>query len=79
MQSGHSDLSVILQVSAVEGCTLSGVPLLCPSGLTRHEIIFERLPGPLVVSRTRASPSCICVHVGGTGVRDYNIYTGQRS
>ena len=27
IQSGHSDLSVISQVSAVEGCPLSGVPL----------------------------------------------------
>ena len=30
IQSGHSELSVISQVSAVEGCPLSGVPLyLC--------------------------------------------------
>ena len=27
IQSGHSELSVISQVSAVEGCPLSGVPL----------------------------------------------------
>ena len=27
MQSGHSEMSVILQVSAIEGCPLSGVPL----------------------------------------------------
>ena len=27
IQSGHSELSVISQVSAVEGCLLSGVPL----------------------------------------------------
>ena len=27
MLSGYSELSVILQVSAVEGCRLSGVPL----------------------------------------------------
>ena len=34
VQSGHSELSVISQVSAVEGCPLSGVPLylsICPS------------------------------------------------
>ena len=29
IQSGHSELSVISQVSAVEGCLLSGVPLYC--------------------------------------------------
>ena len=28
IQSGHSELSIISQVSAVEGCPLSGVPLL---------------------------------------------------
>ena len=27
IQSGHSELSVMSQVSAVEGCPLSGVPL----------------------------------------------------
>ena len=27
IQSGHSELSVISQVSAIEGCLLSGVPL----------------------------------------------------
>ena len=27
IQSGHSELSVISQVSAAEGCPLSGVPL----------------------------------------------------
>ena len=27
IKSGHSELSVISQVSAVEGCPLSGVPL----------------------------------------------------
>ena len=27
IQFGHSELSVILEVSAVEGCPLSGVPL----------------------------------------------------
>ena len=27
IQSGHSELSIILQVSAIEGCPLSGVPL----------------------------------------------------
>ena len=27
IQSGHSEMSVILQVSAVEGCPLSRVPL----------------------------------------------------
>ena len=27
IQSGHSELSVISQVSAIEGCPLSGVPL----------------------------------------------------
>ena len=29
IQSGHLKLSVISQVSAVEGCLLSGVPLYC--------------------------------------------------
>ena len=27
IQSGHSEMSIISQVSAVEGCPLSGVPL----------------------------------------------------
>ena len=27
IQSGHSEMSIIMQVSAVEGCLLSGVPL----------------------------------------------------
>ena len=29
IRSGYSELSVISQVSAVEGCPLSGVPLYC--------------------------------------------------
>ena len=32
IQSGHSELSVISQVSAVEGCPLSGVPLYAYTG-----------------------------------------------
>ena len=34
IQSRHSELSAILQVSAVEGCWLSGVPLSMPLGVT---------------------------------------------
>ena len=32
IRSGHSELSVILQVYAVEGCPLSRVPLYIPKG-----------------------------------------------
>ena len=37
IQFGHSELSVISQVSAVEGCPLSGFPLIggCRPGHTR--------------------------------------------
>ena len=31
IQSGHLELSTILQVSAIEGCLLSGVPLYLES------------------------------------------------
>ena len=42
IQSGHSELSVILQVSVVEGCPLSGVPLYMP-GFPKYSHIYYTL------------------------------------
>ena len=41
MQSGHSELSVISQVSAVEGCPLSGVPLYNVNGMYIVIILYQ--------------------------------------
>ena len=70
IQSGHSELSVISQVSAVEGCPLSGVPLYfhCDKilmdiidGYMWYNIVYTRLihlvPSFSVSSRTHGLSS----------------------